>query len=189
MNKKTLIGSIIAVTILIGVSFTSVVGYRCVDYDVYASPLFTIRSSRAIDEECGEFTCDYVGRGDVINLLIPGRDNNQILLQSVINKIRKMDDVTLNRFLNLIIKSIQTKNDYKDERVSKIVLVNKQMRKQVFDGHNENLVGNTIDGWYPFCFLKWIIDLISVVFNIINSVQVKYSCYRCTSRVTNCPEC
>jgi len=37
MKKKIIIGSIIAVAILIGVSFTSVVGYRIVASDVKAS--------------------------------------------------------------------------------------------------------------------------------------------------------
>jgi len=50
MNKKILLGSILSVAILILVSFTSVLGYNSVDSDVKASPLFNIRSSRAIDE-------------------------------------------------------------------------------------------------------------------------------------------
>ncbi len=53
MNKKILIGSIIAVAILILVSFTGVVGYQTTKSSTIAkaSPLFTVRSSRAIDEE------------------------------------------------------------------------------------------------------------------------------------------
>ena len=42
MNNKILSGSIIAVTVLIGVSFTSVVGYRSVASDVKVSPLFNM---------------------------------------------------------------------------------------------------------------------------------------------------
>jgi hypothetical protein len=42
MNKKILIDSIIAVEILVLVSFTSVVGYISVESDVKISPLFNI---------------------------------------------------------------------------------------------------------------------------------------------------
>ena len=51
MNKKILIGSIIAVAILIGISFISVVGYNSVESNAKASPLFNIRTQRAIDGE------------------------------------------------------------------------------------------------------------------------------------------
>ena len=64
MNKKILLGSIIAAVILVLVSFTSVVGYSSVkSTSGKASPLFSIRTSRAIDEETKDFTCDYVGKG------------------------------------------------------------------------------------------------------------------------------
>jgi hypothetical protein len=96
MSKKILIGSIIAICILIGVSFTSVVGYNSVESDVKASPLFNIRTNRAIDEESGDLRCEYVGRGEEINLLIPNRDDNRELLQEIFNRISKMNDKELN---------------------------------------------------------------------------------------------
>ena len=71
MNKKILIGSILSVAILILVSFTSVVGYNSVDSDMKPSPLFNIRTSRAIDKESQDLSCEYVGKGEEINLLIP----------------------------------------------------------------------------------------------------------------------
>jgi len=85
MNKKILIGSIIAVTVLIGVSFTSVVGHRSVASDVKASPLFNIRSSRAIDEESEELSCAYVGKGNNINLLLPIRNHQEITFSNNTN--------------------------------------------------------------------------------------------------------
>jgi len=65
MNKKILIGSIIAVVILVLVSFTGVVGYQTTKSSTIAkaSPLFTVRSSRAIDEESEDLSCDYIGKG------------------------------------------------------------------------------------------------------------------------------
>ena len=51
MEKRILIGSIIAVVILILLSFTSAIGYRSIESDVKVSPLFNIRSSKAIGKE------------------------------------------------------------------------------------------------------------------------------------------
>ena len=73
MNKKILIGCIIAVVILILVSFTGVVGYQTTKSSDVArtSPLFSIRSTRAIDKESKDLTCDYVGKGVENSLSIP----------------------------------------------------------------------------------------------------------------------
>ncbi len=69
MNNKILIGSIIAVAILIGVSFTSVVGYNSIESDKKLSPLFNIRTSRAVDKDSKDLSCEYVGKGEDTNNL------------------------------------------------------------------------------------------------------------------------
>ena len=80
MNKKILIGSIIAVVILILVSFTGVVGYQTTKSSTIAtaSPLFAVRSSRAIDEESGDIACDYVGNGEEISITLSVRNNQEV---------------------------------------------------------------------------------------------------------------
>ena len=65
INKKILVGSIIAVAILISVSFTSVIVYNIFKSDVKESPPFTIRTNRAIDEESNDFYCQNVNRCNV----------------------------------------------------------------------------------------------------------------------------
>jgi hypothetical protein len=75
MNNKILIGSIIVVAILVLMSFTSVVGYNSVESDVKISPLFNIRSRRAVDKECKDFTCDYFGKGEEIKISLGKRPN------------------------------------------------------------------------------------------------------------------
>ena len=102
MNNKILVGSIVSVAILILVSFTSVVGYRSVDSDVKASPLFNIRSSRAIDEESGGLSCEYVGKGNGINLLIPDRDDEKDKIREFIEIIQETDDESISRIIDLI---------------------------------------------------------------------------------------
>ena len=114
MNKKILIGSIIAVAILICVSFTSVVGYRSVASGVKASPLFNIRTRRAIDVASEGLSCEYVGKGDSINLLIPDRNGNVELFQKIINVISKMDDKELNIFKGKINQLKNIEGEYTD---------------------------------------------------------------------------
>ncbi|UCD13327.1 MAG: hypothetical protein JSW60_07155, partial [Thermoplasmatales archaeon] len=104
MNKKILIGSIIAVAVLIGVSFTSVVGYSNVKSNsIETSPLFTVRTKRAIDEESRDLIYDYVGKGEEIIIPLPKRKDRAVLQQKFIDIINSMDDTTFNRFLNIVI--------------------------------------------------------------------------------------
>jgi hypothetical protein len=61
-KKKILICSFITVAFLIGVSFNSIVEYNAVKSDVKALSFFTIRASRAIDEESKDCNCqDVIG--------------------------------------------------------------------------------------------------------------------------------
>jgi len=169
MNNKILIGSIIAVTILIGVSFTSDVGYRSVPSDVKASPLFGIRSSRAIDEESEDLSCAYVGKGEEISLSIPRRDKKIELVHKVIDAIHKMDDKTYNRFIPLFITYI--KQNKKFEEIDDITVVNALNRlrsKQEGDApislrnwaECTNDVPCTIGGWHFGCYIYWVTVLI-----------------------------
>ncbi|UCD13670.1 MAG: hypothetical protein JSW60_08950, partial [Thermoplasmatales archaeon] len=95
--------SIIAVAILIGVSFTSVVGYSGVKSNVKASPLFTVRTKRAIEEESKIVTSDYVGKGEESILSIPKRDNRIEMALKIADIISKMDDKAFDEFIDLII--------------------------------------------------------------------------------------
>ncbi len=96
MNKKILIGSIIAVAILILVSFTGVVGYQTTKSSTIAkaSPLFAVRSSRAIDTENKGLSCDYVGKNNKIFFKFPKirQDKNKIKIISIIERISVMND-------------------------------------------------------------------------------------------------
>jgi hypothetical protein len=114
MKKKILIGSIIAICILVGVSFTSVVGYRSIASNVNASPLFNIRSSRAIDDESNELTYNYVGKEKQSILSIPKRDISKLYIKDVIKIFYEMDDISYTRFIDLFIKRM-----YKDKLILK----------------------------------------------------------------------
>jgi len=117
MNNKILMGSIIAVVILVLVSFTGVVGYQTTKSSTItkASPLFTVRSSRAIDEESKDIVCDYVGKGNTF--LILRRDGKSTGINKVINIINRMDDSTYNRF----VRRISTRYNVDNKDVNEIL--------------------------------------------------------------------
>ena len=132
MNKKILLGSIIAVVILVLVSFTGVVGYQTTKSSTIskASPLFSVRSKRAIDEESNVVTSDYVGKGEEIALSIPKRDNKTELVQKFIKSINRMSDETLENFISLFINQAQ-----KDKRIDSENLNNiKELLHSLRDG-------------------------------------------------------
>ena len=113
MNKKILIGSLVAVAILVLVSFTGVVGYQTTKSSTIAkaSPLFTVRSSRAIDEESKDIACDFIGKGEDNFLSIPKRDEKKVLLQRFINRIRKMNDEELDNLIKFVTTHMHNSED------------------------------------------------------------------------------
>ncbi len=131
MNKKILIGSVIAVVILVVVSFTGVVGYQTTKSSTIAraSPLFSVRSKRALDEESEDLTCDFVGKGEESVLSIPKREDRTALDQKFIDIISKIDDETFNRFTGIVINLIRMYDTTKDEAINKIEYALYQLRK------------------------------------------------------------
>ncbi len=188
MNKKILIGSIIAVAILIGVSFTSVVGYRSGASDVKASPLFNIRSSRVIDEESEELSCNYIGRGEESILSIPKRFDNIELVQKFIDNIRTMDDKTFNKFLYQLITQIQKRTDIKNVNINELIIAIHQIRnnpdKIITDNSDYSPFTYNKDWfpticWFPGCIILIFIYLIFAVIItlIIITIGPETYCY------------
>jgi len=181
MNKKILLGSIIAVVILVLVSFTGVVGYQTTKSSTIAktSPLFSVRSSRAIDEERKEFTCDYVGKGEENFLSIPKWNDTTIEMQKAIEIISKMEGKLFNKFIVLVIKQMQKDNRKTDKNAHEIIRALKQLRSK----SNIDLVKKHIDkekeytivpentcgydlavyNWIPGAFLVAIMTAIMVI--------------------------
>lgn len=112
MKKKMIIGSIIAVVILVLVSFTGVVGYQTIQSSsiAKASPLFKVRTNRAIGEDSKDITCKYIGKG--YTLPFPERDDRALIVKKVIDRISKMDDETFERFIAYLINNTQKDNRF-----------------------------------------------------------------------------
>ena len=129
MEKKILIGSIISIAFLIGISFTSVVGYQS-NYRTITeiSPLFNIRANRALDKDSNDLTYSYVGMGEYSILSIPKRDNRIEMVQKIVDTISKMDDATFNRFIYLILGHLRQRDDFKEYDDKDIIQSLRQLR-------------------------------------------------------------
>ncbi len=156
MNKKILIGSLVAVAILVLVSFTGVVGYQTTKSSTIAkaSPLFAVRSSRAIDEESRDFTCDYVGKGKEIIIPLPERNNREVLLEKIKDRISKMDVEEFNRFKNLIIDELRNINAFKETDI------NNGMEKQLATGVPLPFCDKLTASYPIICFLDNLYDFL-----------------------------
>lgn len=111
MDKRILVaGSILAVAILIGVSFTSVVGYSNNNSNsISVSPLYNIRTNRAIDNSNDVTTCDYVGKGKGLTIPISEYDNLEALRQQLLDKIKGMNEIELKALGKSIIRLLNNK--------------------------------------------------------------------------------
>jgi hypothetical protein len=162
MRKKILFGSIIAITILIGVSFISVVGYKSVTSDVKESPLFNIRTNRAIGVENKKLDCKYANKG--VTLFLPKRNDKDEMIQKVVDSIRIMNDKTFERYISSIITYTQNygklngihPNEIKEafnifRESNNPVPLNTNTKNITMRGGQKGLLGCTI--LIPFCFI------------------------------------
>ncbi|MBE3136330.1 MAG: hypothetical protein IMZ43_02915 [Thermoplasmata archaeon] len=140
MKTKLLLGSIGAVTILILVSFTNVVGVQSTTSDsVSESPLFNIRTQKAINEKSNTIlTSNYLGKG--LNALpFPLRDNRTALIQKVIERIAKMDEKAMFAFIAMNIARMNIGNQRKDISILEISTALNQLKS------NRDILTNYID--------------------------------------------
>ncbi|UCF12044.1 MAG: hypothetical protein JSW06_08380 [Thermoplasmatales archaeon] len=122
MNKKILIGSIIAVVILILVSFTSAVGFHSVkSTSAINTPLFGIRIRRAIGQEQQDITTDYLGHGAETNIHLSSRMKKAEQVQKVIDTIRNMDDRAFSKFVSRIILNLKYQTKMTDKEISDVL--------------------------------------------------------------------
>ena len=150
MDKKPLIGvSICAVVLLVMASLTNVVGYQSVESTAMnESPLFSIRTKRAINQESKDtLISDYLGKGIESNFQFPTRESRMVMLQKFIDTIRMMDDKEFNEFQSFIISRLSEDKNNKNIDVTNIVLALKHLRSNT-KGLNINLFdknGNKTD--------------------------------------------
>jgi len=174
MNKKILIGSIIAVVILTLVSFSSVVGYNSVKSDSkIVSPLFSIRNNK------GDVSSDYIGKGKAINILLPKRNSNINSMYRMIDFISKANDRNFDRFLDLVSSRLSNEEDFTNKEIDEIVEQCRYIREYPDEVKsvviNDNIRNDYraveitfIDSFPLFCFtICAIIAIMSILWTII----------------------
>ena len=209
MNKKILIGNIIAVVILVLVSFTGVVGYQTTKSSTIAraSPLFSVRSKRAIDRDSRDLACDYVGKGEVNKILLPSPDGRITLIRKFIDKIAMMDDKTFIWFLSSILNRINLNDRIRDENFIEFMLSlqylknnPEDMKEYLFNINSEpddryifERQDYTLSGeWIPRCLIEFIffilLDIIGIIiFPFAVLISAMRDCFY--SIDTMCEEC
>jgi hypothetical protein len=150
MNTKVLVGgSITAVILIVLASFTSVVGYTSVnDTEVVDSPLFSIRSQRALDVNGQDvIECDYVGKDKDIFIPFQKRDTKTVVVQKVIEVIYRMNDETFDNFKIHLIQHLSNNDKFKFLDSQDIIHSLEMLRENpdkinnyVADGENKRLV-------------------------------------------------
>ena len=172
MNNKILICSIIAVAILVLVSFTGVVGYQTTKSSTIAraSPLFTVRSSRAIDEESRDLSCDYFGKGLDSNINIPMRDGRQLTIQRFTELVKSMDDDKFDKFTVQLVSLLEKQDVNNIDTIINLIKTIKSDKGRI------NLFNNVDSGeytwfvkfhpdecWYPFKVVINIVFLLIII--------------------------
>ncbi len=187
MRKDILIGSIIAVVILVLVSFTGVVGYQTTKSSTIAkaSPLFSIRSKRAIDEESKDLTCDYVGKGNGIDILLPIKNSKAESLDRFLNIIRTMDDKSFDRFVKIVIANINQNNKINDVEVNdkEIAVMLSQLRDNSEVIKNNFMMIDDKEPTFvsiqpiPFCILLWIFVIpMAIIVQLFFMIPLRVLC-------------
>jgi len=175
MKKKILTLSLVAVAILILVSFTGVVGYQTTKSSTIAtaSPLFTVRSSRAIDEESKDFTCDYVGKGEENEVLFPLRDRELSFIYLAIKKLDKMDvEMIKSRFQqnNLLYLEKLIGNENLNELMDSLYQIRKNP-KEIINNLNDWLDNPMIQ---PFTIYRPLYLLIILFFMLVIGLWIPF---------------
>jgi len=196
MKKKILLGSIFAVAILIFLSFTNVVGIHTVESnsDGVSSPLFSIRSKRAINGEQNYETCSYIGIGKEIKISIPKRDNKKALIQDFIVRINQMDYVSFKKLVTNVITRLNRGDESNDIDVHRLLLALHLLRTHpdkvqdyIIARNNDYSEAETSSDctfggkWFPGCYfytiLGLLIALVGLLYLYISSNLSSYQFY------------
>jgi hypothetical protein len=131
MKKKILLGSIFAVAIIIFLSFTNVVGYQNDKPSfINKSPLFSIRTNRAIEQENNLGSSDYIGKGKDTGLSFPIRNKNSITTDEFVNWIVNMDKKSFMNFKTLVMSRLNKEDKLSDTHIQKALTALSEIREK-----------------------------------------------------------
>ena len=173
MNNKILLGSILSVVILILVSFTGAVGYQTTSTIARASPLFSVRSKRAIGQGEKDITTDYLGHGEETNIQFSSRMKRTEQAQKAIDIINIMDDRAFSRFVARIISHPKSPEQMTDMETSDVLQALFYIRENPNDVEYYDTENNPIETFeYITCFgfpclIGWLQSILVLIFAYI----------------------
>ncbi len=177
MDKKPLIGvCICAVVLLVLGSLSNVVGYQSVKSTaVNDSPLYSVRTQRATNQQQNILTSKYLGMEEQNLLQIPMRDSQTESLFKVIKFISKMDDKTFAQFTILCIQKAREDITLKDIKSYEILQalnllrINPEIITDSYMKRNNHPIF-TVYNWIPGCYL--ILYMLEVIISIVEFIYV-----------------
>jgi len=155
------------------VSFTGVVGYQTKSSTIArASPLFSVRSKRALDKESKDLTCDYVGKGEGINIPLPTRNSKGVSFDRLVDTIKRMDDKSFDKFVKRVIANINQNN-----KINGIYVSNEEIEFMLYQlrDNSEAVKKNymmikdndleiiTIQIYQPWCWFVWLFGFFKAI--------------------------
>jgi hypothetical protein len=165
MRKSPLIGvSICAVVLLVLSSFTNVIGVQSTtSSSLKESPLFCIRTKRAINEESKDlFVSKYLGKTNTMNLLFPTQNKRMELLYTAINRIQAMDESSFERFIRSAVARLSKQEKLYEITPQQLITGFHQLKDNPPASVDYNIGSNNINitwsatptlCWFPGCVL------------------------------------
>jgi hypothetical protein len=162
MKRKCLaVGiSITAIVLLILTSLTNVIGYQAVkSSSATETPLFSMRTQRANNQQQNSITSQYLGKGRITNLLILSKINDTVSLNKIISKIQAMDDVSFQRFVGFAVEQLSKQDKLKDVTPYQLITelhkirYNLQAYMNFTDSNKGNITRQSTPTlcWFPGC--------------------------------------
>ena len=170
MKNKILILSIIVIISLVCLPFNSVLGHKSNISNIKESPLFKIRTDKAIGRQAKVLHCEY--KSEDISIPNLHRIENLNMIQKIIDRISAMDYRTFDNFIDYIIDSAKKNkklNDLDSDNIREAISLLRNSRKSTFFILRDSLFFeseyrfreffvNTFSE--PFCFIKNILVFI-----------------------------
>ncbi|UCD13439.1 MAG: hypothetical protein JSW60_07760, partial [Thermoplasmatales archaeon] len=135
------------------------VGFQSVKSNVKASPLFTVRTKRAIDEKPIALSPNYLEKDKGIGIVLPTRDGRVELYQKVVDEINKMDDETFDGFIRKAVTYLHRERGIRNVKANEIITFFYQLRN-----NPKGLINNVNNGndnflaVYPECIVDWTVN-------------------------------
>jgi hypothetical protein len=159
-QKLLLVGSIVAVVVLVLAGLSPVVGYNNVESSAKESPLFNVRTKRAIDKDSETLTCNYLRKGQLMSF--PARNSKTIQIQKMIDIIKSMDDRTFKGFIELVAHRYRSQQKEMEVGLEMIIAILHQMRynaEKLYELDENGYIPDKFTSDTPY-ILCWILDRI-----------------------------